>query len=104
MINTCGLLVNRGHVCTIRIHRDCDAVAKRFEFPPPSSLVLPLPSLSVETGGVCTRARRIVLGTFADWRLVRDYPNLPSVFLFPPSLVELQQVQFTSIGTKRMQK
>lgn len=39
--------MNRGHVCAIRgAHsrtRDCDAVAKRFEFlPPPSSLSLSL--------------------------------------------------------------
>lgn len=110
--------MNRGHVCAIRgAHsrtRDCDAVAKRFEFlPPPSSPSLPL-SVSFrspatgETGGVCTRARRIVSDVAGDicWLAFgRDYPNLLG---FPLSLslplFELQQVQFTSIGTKRMQK
>lgn len=81
----------------------------------PSSLCHPTVSLSVfyihEGTGVCTRtSRRIVLDvarTFADWRLVEITRSKPTVFLsLSPSLslFELQQVQFTSIGTKRMQK
>ena len=70
--------------------RDCDAVAKRFEFLPlPLSLSLSrsIPFRSPgETGGVCTRARRIVLDVAGDicWLAFgRDYPNLLG---FPPSL------------------
>lgn len=51
---------------------------------------------------VCVRVRRVVsdvVRAFADWHLVEITRSKPSALLS-----ELQQVQFTGIGTKRMQK
>ena len=103
----------------------------RFQFCPPvlSPFALPQLSCCLSFGFLHTRARArprerererereggelVYVHAYAAYRFGRstdicwlafgrDYPvSKPSVFL---SLSELQQVQFTSIGTKRMQK
>lgn len=121
-----GLLVNRRRVClagrtlmwatqlareSFRIlprSRSWPAPASVSFFVPPFnavSLRVPLSVFCIRQSHrcVCARVRRVVLDvvrTFADWHLVEITRSKPSSVL----LSELRQVQFTSIGTKRMQK